>query len=282
MAVVIGVMVAMCFGSADFLGGRASRVERTIDVLFLSQICAVAGALVIAIVVGAHVSRSDILYGFAAGALNVAGLGCLYRALSRGHMAIASPVTAVTGALVPMTWGLARGERPSAVTLAGAALAILAGAVIATGHRDSHGGRLAPTVLTALAAGALLGSSLVCFAETSDRSGLWPVLAARTAAFVLVAVVALTVARAARPGITLIAGPARGFAIGAGVFDVAATALLVVAVRRGLTSVVAPLVALGPAFTVLWAWGVLHEHVNRIQVLALAIALLGLVLIAVG
>jgi len=46
--------------------------------------------------------------------------------------------------------------------------------------------------------------------------------------------------------------------------------------------VVAPAAALAPAFTVMWAWVVLREHVTRHQVIGLGIALAGLVLIAVG
>jgi drug/metabolite transporter (DMT)-like permease len=282
MAVVVGVMVAMCFGSADFLGGRASRDHRTLDVLFLSQICAVVGALAVALVVGARVSHRDILYGVAAGSLNVAGLAFLYRALSRGRMAVAAPVTAVMGALVPMVWGLAHGERPSAVTLVGAALAVLASAAIAGGPGEDTDGPIATTVAVAVAAGALLGASLVCFAKTSVGSGLWPVFAARGAAFVLVAIAAVAVSMVAGKRPTFVPGPARAFAVGAGVFDVTATTLLVIAVRHGLTSVVAPVAALGPAFTVMWAWGLLHERVTRVQVGALLVALLGLALIAAG
>ena len=45
---------------------------------------------------------------------------------------------------------------------------------------------------------------------------------------------------------------------------------------------VAPVAALAPAFTVMWAWVVLREHVTRHQVIGLAVALVGLALIAAG
>jgi uncharacterized membrane protein len=71
-------------------------------------------------------------------------------------------------------------------------------------------------------------------------------------------------------------------AIVVGLLDVAATALLLLAVRRGLVVVVAPIAALAPGFTVLLAWVVLREHLGSAQRVGLASALVGLVLVATG
>src|SRR5262249_1861101 len=79
-----------------------------------------------------------------------------------------------------------------------------------------------------------------------------------------------------------VASPERWMAIGAGALDVVATVLLLVAVRQDFASLVAPVAALGPAFTVAWAWTALHEPVARVQVAGLALGLVGLVLIAAG
>ena len=124
MAVLLGVLVAMSFGSADFLGGRASRTAPTLTVLLIGQVVAVGGALVvIALVVGADVEGRDLAYGAAAGACNVVGLGLLYQGLASGRMGVVAPVTAVAAAIVPIVWGLLHDERPSALTWIGAALA---------------------------------------------------------------------------------------------------------------------------------------------------------------
>ena len=64
-------------------------------------------------------------------------------------------------------------------------------------------------------------------------------------------------------------------AIGAGVFDVTATALLLIAIRDGLVALVAPVAALGPAFTVMWAWLLLREPVGRVQLVGIAIGITG-------
>jgi len=281
MAVLLGIVVAMSFGSADFLGGRASRTASTLTVLLVGQVVAVIGALVIALVVGADVEGRDLAYGAAAGACNVVGLGLLYQGLASGRMSVVAPVTAVVAAIVPIAWGILHDERPSTLTWIGAALAVGAGALVAREpDTDDARGRTSGAVLLAVTAGAVLGASLVLYSQTRDESGFWPVLTARAAAIVLVAIGVAIVAT--RGGLRWPTGHERKLALGAGVLDVTATALLLVAVREGLMVVVAPAAALAPAFTVMWAWVVLREHVTRHQVIGLGIALAGLVLIAVG
>jgi drug/metabolite transporter (DMT)-like permease len=281
MAVLLGVLVAISFGSADFLGGRASRTAPTVTVLFVGQMVAIVGALVIALVVGADVEGRDLAYGAAAGACNVVGLGLLYQGLATGRMGVVAPVTAVVAAIVPIAWGVIQDERPSTLTWIGAALAVAAGALIAREpDADDARGRTSGAIVLAVTAGIALGTSLVLFSETRDESGFWPVLTARTAAIVLVALGVAVFAM--RGGLRWPVGHARRLALGAGALDVTATALLLVAVREGLTVVVAPVAALAPAFTVVWAWAVLKEHVTRHQIVGLGIALVGLVLIATG
>jgi uncharacterized membrane protein len=74
----------------------------------------------------------------------------------------------------------------------------------------------------------------------------------------------------------------RAQAVVAGLFDVGATVLLFVALRIGLAATVAPVAALAPGFTVTHAWWYLHERASRIQIVGLVLALIGLVLIALG
>jgi len=281
VGVALGLIVALSFGSADFLGGRASLRASTISVLFVGQLVAVVGALVVAGVVGAKVQGPDLALGAAAGVANVIGLGFLYRGLALARVGVVAPVTAVMGAVVPVGWALVRGERPSSTVLIGAGCAIVAGALIARERTDSDAGRpVAAGVGYALAAGTALGSSLVCYAETSHASGFWPVATARLSGLVAVAL-GIGVAAMRRP-MTLPHGVGRRLAVSAGVLDVTGSTVLLAAVRHGLLVVVAPVAALAPAFTVVWAWIVLREPVSRMQVAGLALALVGLVLVSTG
>jgi len=67
----------------------------------------------------------------------------------------------------------------------------------------------------------------------------------------------------------------------AGVTDAGANALLLLAVRGGLLSVVAPVANLYPAVTVLLARAFGHERIGRFRLAGLALAVASLVLISV-
>lgn len=283
MAVVLGILVAAAFGSGDFLGGRASQRTSTPGVLLVSQLTAGAAAVVVAFAVSADVARDDLVFGCIAGGLNVIGLGLLYLGLATGRMGVVAPVTAVVGAIVPVTWGLVESGTPSVVVLIGVGLAIVAGALIGTARDEHARDGTTRALLISIAAGVGLGSSFIFYAKTSDLSGFWPLLAARSTAVVLVAlfVLALRSTRATRT-VTLPHDADAVLAVGAGMLDVTAATLILVAVRRGYIVEVAPAASLAPAATVGLAWWVLHEHVTRAQLAGLGVALVGLALIATG
>lgn len=280
MAVILGLLVAAAFGSGDFLGGRASQRSSTPAVLLVAQAVAIVGALVVAVVVSADVARSDLVNGAIAGGLNVAGLGLLYLGLATGRMGVVAPVTAVVGAVVPVTWGIVEDGQPSNTVLAGVVLAIAAGALIGV-TRDEHTDEgTTRAVLIAIAAGAGLGASFIFYAKTSDASGMWPLLTARCVSVVLV--LALVLVLRGRGTVRFPAGPDRLLAAGAGLLDITAATLILVAVREGYIVEVAPVASLAPAATVALAWWVVHERVTRVQLIGLGVALVGLALIAAG
>jgi drug/metabolite transporter (DMT)-like permease len=275
VAILVGLLVAASFGSGDFLGGLASREGSTVTVLAIAQLTAVVGATVVALVAGGPLHGSVVLLGIGAGALNVVALGCLYQGLAIGQIGEVAPVAAVVSSLIPVGWALATGERPPPLALVGAGMAVVAAAMITLERDERHGIRVGRALLLAVAAGVGFGTSFTLFAGASHHSGFWPVLTARVAAVVCVGI-AVAATRAPR---SLPRRP-RALAVGAGALDVLATTLLLVAVRIGLVAVVAPVAALAPAFTVLWAWWYLRERASWVQVGGLVLALSGLVLIA--
>lgn len=277
MSVVLGVVVAACFGSGDFLGGLASRQIPTITALGIAQITALVGAVIVAVVAGGNPGTGDIALGAAAGLLNVAALGCLYRGLAIGRIGVVAPLAAVIGAVIPVAWALLVGERPTALAMVGVVLAILAGGLISSSPDESATGSSRTSLLLAVAAGTGFGLSFICYVATSHDSGLWPLLTARGAAVVGV----LVVAAVTRPSLAVPRVPG-GQAMVAGVFDVIAAALLLVAARSGLAATVAPVAALGPGFTVGHARWYLHERSSRIQLVGLVLALGALALTAGG
>jgi drug/metabolite transporter (DMT)-like permease len=232
--------------------------------------------------VSARVGTHDIVFGALAGSVSIVGIGLLYQGLSVGRMGVVAPLSALVASVIPVAWGVANGERPSAVAVAGVVLAVVAGVLISRRQSEAQAGMPnAPGVALSVGAGACLGTSLILYLQTSPESGLWPVLAGRISALVLVTIV-LGVVAVRRVPVRLPTGPDRMTALGAGVLDVTASSLLLLAVRQGLLVVVSPIVALAPAGTVILARFVLGERLHVVQRVGLAFALAGLVLIVAG
>jgi drug/metabolite transporter (DMT)-like permease len=278
MEIALGALVALAYGSGDFLGGISAKRLPTVTVLLVSQAFGLGAAVLLVVTLrdappGAHI----FLLSAAAGVVGVAALGLLFRGLAVGRMSIVAPLSAIGGGVLPVAWGLVRGERPSALALAGVGLALVAAAVVGRGAEEDPAPAISPRLELALGAGAGIGFGVVfiLLAESSSGSGMWPVLIARCASVPLLAIVAVVFGispRVARNDLAPVAG--------AGLFDVAANALVVLAVRRGLISLVAPVASLYPAITVVLARFVLHERIGRQRAGGLAVGLVGLALIA--
>lgn len=280
MAIFLGVLVALSYGAGDFLGGLSSRRLTPVTVVQGSQ---TIGLLLLAAVVWVlpdqHLVGDDLARGAIAGAVGLAGLVLLYRGLANGVMSIVAPVTAAGAAVLPVAWGLLTGERPALLALVGVGLAVAA-VVLVSAPEEAHaplptGERARETVL-ALLAGVAFGVVFVLLADTSDRSGLTPVVAARVASVSIVTAGLLLRGRPPRlpePG-------TRWLIAGAGFFDAAANGLFLLAAREGLLSLVAPVSSLYPATTIVLASVVLGERVGPRQRIGLVAALAGVLLIA--
>jgi uncharacterized membrane protein len=226
-----------------------------------------------------------LLLGAAAGAVGGVGLTCLYRGLSIGRMSVVAPITAVGAALVPVAWGLLQGERPGPFALVGVVLAIVAvGLISRTGDEVVDGSHAAapsdarPYLLLAIVAGVSFGGVFVLLAETGDDAGFWPLVAGRLTSITLLTIGGLAAKQSFRPG-----GRAALLPIAAaGVLDMAANAIYLLAARRGLIALVAVLSSLYPASTVLLARLVLKERLLGLQVAGLGLAAAGVTLIATG
>ncbi len=214
----------------------------------------------------------DFAWGAVAGAAGFLGIVLLYESLSTGAMAVAAPITAVTGALVPMGVGLLLQEPPTTLALTGVGCAIVAIALVSLS--PGQGGRATPrVVLLALGSGLFFGIFFALIAQTSSGSGMWPLLAVRVVSINLglILIVGRDVSMRA-PGRTI------WWVALAGMGDIAANALYLLAAREGLLSIVAPIAALYPVSTVLLAFGLDKERVRPIQVAGLGLAATALVL----
>ena len=299
MQIVLAGLSALMYGTGDFCGGLASRRQPTTVVLFFSQLVGLLAAVAAALALGQPVPATrDILWGIAAGVTGTAGLAALYQALASTLVAVASPVAAVTGAVIPVLLGLAAGERPGGLAWVGMGLAVPAIALLAAGPAARPGSAMVRrAALMGAAAGIGFGLFFFCISRTPSGSGLWPLAAARVATIFLVAAFAVVTRRSLRPrpGGMAVAGPRRlrGYAQAGRSFDGMAVVLLcgaldmganiafLLAVRMGLLTVTAVITSLYPGPTVILAMIVFREKLTVPRALGLALALAGVACISV-
>ncbi|MFI6739644.1 EamA family transporter [Nonomuraea sp. NPDC050451] len=276
MTVILATACAVVYGTADFFGGLATRRSQVLSVVVLSQIAGLVLILALLPVLPGTAGAAALSWGLAAGLSGAAGLVLFYRALATGVMSVVAPTTAVTSAALPVVFGLATGERPTFWALVGVALALCAVLLISQDSSTERRGSRA-SVLTALAAGAGFGGFFILLAMAPDDAGLWPLVGARVSSITTVALLALVTRRALRPG-----PGSLHIIVAAGVLDMAANVLYLLAQQDGLLSLVAVLVSLYPASTLLLARQVLGERLRAIQVAGVACALGAVALIAVA
>ncbi len=278
MPIVLAFASALVYGVADYCGGRATRAHPAALVTMLGQAVSLVLVVIAVLVVGTSLpGASSLWWGALGGAAGAVGLSSLYYALANGSMTVVAPVSAVVGAALPVVVGLSLGERPRPIAYAGIAVAVIAVALVsgAIGHHDRPTPRR--IVGFAVLAGLGFGVLFVALDRADSSSGLWPLVAARCASVPLLVLLCWRMrARVGTPRSTL------RYAVIAGVLDMGANGLYLEATRGGLLSVVAVIGSLYPASTVLLAFLIDRERVNRWQSSGLAMAGLALVLVTLG
>jgi drug/metabolite transporter (DMT)-like permease len=251
-------------------------------------------------------SRTDWFWGAVAGFAGSIGVGLLYRALAIGTMAVVAPTTAVCAVVIPVMAGVLAGERLGGWTIAGIGLAIVAIVLVSREtplNKETSVGRataphragvragdpapgapgepdkVRPTgyvprgIGIAFLSGVAIGFFFLALARTSSAAGMWPLVASRSLSLVLFGAVG------AAMGQLRMAAPTAKIALGAGVVDMAANAFYLTATRFGPLSVMVTLTSLYPASTVILARVVVGEHLSRIQMTGIVLALAAIVLI---
>jgi uncharacterized membrane protein len=284
-SIVLAALSALVWGTADFFGGKASQRASALNVSVLSKALSMPVLALYLVLLPAKPNLTGLVWAVGAGVFGMLGLIVFYYALAMGAMVVVAPISAVLTALVPMAFGLAIGEVPAPIELAGAGIAVVA--IVLVSVVPSAG----PVVVTrrmvgyALAAGTCFGSFFVLLERADSAaggvdSGLWPIAAAQIVAvlFGLVLVARQAGTPDVRASFRL---PRRivGFASVVGVLDMTANALYLLAVQGGTITVIAPIAALYPASTVILALLVDRERIWPIQVAGLGLAATAIVLV---
>ena len=192
-------------------------------------------------------------------------------------MGVVGPISAM-GAIVPVAYGLARGERPGALQAVGIVVAIVG--VIAVSLEpipEGAGRQLAAGVGLSLVAALGFGGSLLGLNRISQAGVVWGTLTLRLTVVPLVLAAALIM----RPSAAKLR-PLFPLLVATGLFDTGANLLYGSASRHGLISVVAVLGTLYPVVLVVLAYVLLKERISRPQLAGVALALTGVALISTG
>jgi drug/metabolite transporter (DMT)-like permease len=265
----------VAWGVADFLGGLKSRVVPTIVVLLLAQVPGVLAIALVVAIAGNPPPGTSILWAALAGLFGTVGLAAFYRGMAVGSISVVAPIAAV-GATVPVVFGIATGDDVSSIQFLGFVLA-LSGVALASFERQVGEVRLAVGVPWAIAAVIGFGGYYVPMHEASEQDFLWAALVFRTT----VGVLAFAAWLAVRPDITAARGHLGAIAM-IGILDTAGNTLFAAASSLGDVSVVSVLATLYPVTTVALAALLLHERLERLQLVGVASALGGVVFIAAG
>lgn len=276
IAIALALGASLAWGLGDFLGGLTSRTLHVLTVLVVQQVFGLAAALSWVLLSGdGFPGWTATAWAAAAGVCGCLGIGALYRGMAVGAMGIVAPISAVSAA-IPFAVGIASGERPGALQIAGIVLALVGVAVASREPADRGGGRAAGIGLALLAALGF-GFYFVFADRAADESVPFAVATARGVSLAVALAVALVVGVSLRPGRSFL--PAL---IVIGLCDVGANMLFSLATTRGFLSIVSVLAALYPVVTVALAAVVLHERVARSQRLGVIGALAGAALITAG
>jgi drug/metabolite transporter (DMT)-like permease len=287
-AVLLGLLTAVLFGTAAYLGPVLGRRHPTGAVLAVGQVSAVAGAGLLVALLGAPAPPAGALVlGLLAGVANGLALLAMFECARHLRLSVMAPIGASGGA-VPVAVALALGERPAVEQLAGIPLALLGVVLVAAGQaggsgEDPPGGRRRLGLGLAAAWALLYGVFLSLFSSAvaaggADTSGaVWAVLASRSTLLTTVVLVPLVrrsplgLERSALPLVTL-----NGLLILGGVTAFAGAS------AAGLVSVVSVLATLSPLVTVALAVVLLRERLGAGQQAGLATATAGVVLLSAG
>jgi drug/metabolite transporter (DMT)-like permease len=123
LGIALALGASICWGSGDFLGGFSTRRASLWAVIIGSQAVGLAGAALVTLGTGHGWPGFHAVWPVMLGGLaSVVAISCFYKALAIGTMSIVAPISA-TNALIPFAVGIAAGERPAALQLAGVVLA---------------------------------------------------------------------------------------------------------------------------------------------------------------
>ena len=276
MGILLGLAAALLYGGSDFGGGLASRRLGSLQVtVAASAVATVLAWATLILAGGPGPSLRAVAWGLASGLAGGAGTLALYRGLARGQMSVVGPVSAVGAAVVPVAAGVAMGERPSVLAIAGVLVSLPA--IVLVAASGSVRGKLGAGLVDGLVAGLAFGILFIGLAQAGRNAGLWPVASEQTGTLLITLAVAVKTRASLRIPVR-----AAGLPVLAGAAGMAATLAYFYATHFSMLAIAVVLVSLYPGVTVMLARAVLHERFSPAQRAGLGLATLAIIAIALN
>ncbi|MFQ5968016.1 MAG: EamA family transporter [Acidimicrobiia bacterium] len=275
MEIALSLLAAGFVGTADFLGGVASRRGHVFGVALWVQIVGVGALLIAAPFFEADPSAEDWLWGAVAGAGGGLGVLALYRGFAASRVGVVAPVSAVSAAALAVLFGVVVGDRPESLDWIGIFLGVIAIALVSRVPDDHPDRPVKPGLMFGLLAGLGFAVLYIAFSRTGADSGAWPLLSARVTGSIITLGLGWLTARHLLPDRT-----AWKAVVASGLCSVTGNFAFIAAAHIGLLAIVAVITSLYPAATVGLARIFFHERLSQSQLAGLALAIAAVAVIA--
>ena len=222
-------------------------------------------------------SLREWLYCAGAGAVAVFGLLALYNSMAKGNMSIAAAVSAVSAAGLPVVAAIFFEGLPGFITILAILVSLVSVWLVSQDDESRKNGKINLKALqTPFLSGFCFGIYFILINLGSQENVFWPMAATRTTGLFVLLIFMLLSKRKLFPKAKHLP------LIVTNVFlDVLGTVFFILSGQLGRMDVTAVLGSLYPGFTILLAWFVLKERLNRVQWAGVLLALLAIGLFSV-
>ena len=275
ISILFGLTSAASWGAADFTGGLASRKTGAYRAVFYGEVIGLIIILVVALIAWQPIPAWTIWgLSMAAGALGTTGLLLLYQSMTKGLMSIATPVSALLAAVLPVIIGSFTESPATLLTFIGFGFALAAVWLISQsdeGVKDllSH----ITDLRLPLLAGIGFGLYFVLIHAATHTATFWPMVASRIGG-----ILTLTLYMTVRRETWAVEKSAWRMVLLNGFLDIGGNLFFVLAGQTGRLDISAVLSSLYPGSTVMLAWFFLKERISRTQWIGIIAALIAIIL----
>lgn len=276
--VTLGILAAIGWGAADFIGGFAAKIMSSMKIVAISWIIGLVVLPLIAWFTNEPTLNAlQIVYCMLAGLLASGGLVLFYHALSVGRMSLVAPITGMLTGVIPVIVAFILQGLPAPITLIGIVVA-LAAVLLVSNESSIHQGITIQwhEVRLPILCGIIFGLYLVLVPLGSPHGPFWPMTFSHIAGVPLLLIIARRQKESIMPKLRELPYIVSNF-----VLDIAGTSFFIFAAQLGRRDVATVLSSLYPGITILLAAIVLKEKMVMTQRVGVLLSLVAIGLLSV-